>query len=363
MSINPNLSSYNNPLGNPDITYPELLDYLENKISDMFATEVGPSIENSGSCAQNVEAVTNQSLIIAPGVKVKNCNIRLSSKTYVSTNAECSNPDKKIFEMSEEMRNKIFSKICAEIFFELKSAFPEKYTFISYFIPMLKQSLVTMNYAKFKCTQDVLGMRNQKVTITKDLICDNNSPIVIDGKIWANIRMKCLAKTSLNTLRNNVGLLKFFNYKESEDCNYDKIIIKECNGSKRTVKIRINRPERGSGYCPYKDGQEVEEPCYYYKCQIGEWKEWSPCFEVDGIGKQYRTREILQPGEYCPSASNLKEERPCIVGKFTGIQSQFNDKLSNISYYTSSNNIWFWILIIVIFLFILFIIYKMKNKK
>jgi hypothetical protein len=366
MSINPNFSSYDNPLNNPDITYPQLLDYLENKIADMFAREVGDSIENTDSCQQSVQAISKQSLSIAPGVKVTNCNIKLSSKTYVSTDETCSNPDKKIFEMSEERRNQVFSKICGDILLELKSAFPEKPTFISYFIPMLKQSLMTMNYSKFNCTQDVIGIRDQKVKITKDLTCDSNSPITIDGKIWANIRMKCLAKTSLDTLRNNTGLQRFFSYKESDDCNYDKVIIKECDGSKRTVKIRINRPARGTGSCPYTDEQELEEPCSYIGCEIGDWKAWSPCFEVNGIGKQYRTREILKPGEYCPSASNLKEERKCVVGQNTGVQSELNDELANIksdgNNKKESSNLIFLILI-VIFLIICFVLYSKFIKK
>lgn len=363
MSFNPNFSSYENPLNNPDVTYEQVLDYLENKIADVFANEVGSSLENDENCSQTTGAYTNQSLTIAPGVTVKNCNIRLSSKTTVSTNQQCSNPDLKLFTMSLERKEQLFTKICDDIKQELTSAFPDKTSFIKYFIPLMKANLMDMNSpSKFQCRQDVLGIRDQQVKITKNLTCIDNSPIVIDGSIWANIRMKCLAKKSLDTLRNNSALAKFFIFKENDDCNYDKIIVKECDGSKRTVKIKINYPSRGSGSCPYTDGQEVEEACSFGNCIISDWKPWSPCFEVNGIGKQYRTREITSYGRICPEASNLKEERNCVSGSFTGVQSEFNEEISKLPKTSNSNKPWI-IILFIIFIIVSFVIYKMKSKK
>jgi hypothetical protein len=40
----------------------------------------------------------------------------------------------------------------------------------------------------------------------------------------------------------------------------------------------IGKPVRGTGSCPYTDGQEIEEPCSYVGCEIGDWKAWSPCY-------------------------------------------------------------------------------------
>ena len=118
--------------------------------------------------------------------------------------------------------------------------------------------------------------------------------------------VKCIVTPAFDVLQNDPELKAAYDINPNQDCYYEEVLLKPCDGYMRTFSIKVVTPQKGNGTCPYVNGDIIQKPCNKSNCKVTDWEDWSPCIN----NKQTRTRKVLTPGNDCP---NFIEERACII--------------------------------------------------
>jgi len=316
-------------------SYNDVIAYVEKRIPILFG-EVFRSSELA-NCSSQLQLVSNQSLEVAKGVTVTNCNFNLDVNQETSSDTLCVDVTDKLKNLSREERNRMFDDVLNKLMNEpiFVNALENRQLFKKEFIEKLKEELHNVSPSgQVSCNSNVLVVQNQKVIIAKDMECDPDSAVDITSSSFAYQQMKCLTVPVIDDLKKNSKLFQLFKKGDNQDCIYELIQTTPCrlvNGKyQRQYQAFIIQNKIGNGKCFIKEnlniiqkdilssGQTFTETCTAPRqCSVSNWGEWTPCYDVknpDGSVKkmQYRTRQITQQGEICPpDLRKLKEERVC----------------------------------------------------
>lgn len=293
-------------------SYNDLLTYVDNKITDIFVDIFKNSDGNK--CTSQSQYIINQTLNLKG--TFKGCNFDMSSRIDQSSSDRlCLDVNEKLKFMSKTERENIFSQICNRLTLELSSLLYNKQTFVDKFIDRLKIKLENIDSSsQFKCVQTSITANDQQVTISGNMTCDSSSKIKISSAIFAQQSIKCMSKPVIDTLKEDRTLANLFLQDDNMPCVYDLELTKKCDGDTQEYRVSIIKPAKGTGTCDYEQDQTILQPCYLDTCIVGEWGEWSQCYDDNGTQKKYRSRKIERKGTDCEQY-RLREESTCIENK------------------------------------------------
>lgn len=314
-------------------SYNDVIAYVEKRIPVLFGEVFRSS--DLANCSSQMQLIIGQTLEIAPGVTVTNCEFNMETNQQSSTDALCVDVNDKLKSLSREERNRMFDDVLNKLMNEQKFVdnLANRQIFKKEFIEKLKEELHNVSpSAQVSCNSNILLLQNQKVIIGKDLTCDPDSSINLDSTAVAYQQMKCLTVPVIDKLKRDFLLFQLFNKGDNQDCIYQLEQTQPCrlvNGQlQREYRATIIQNKIGNGQCVIKENLNIAnkninisnqtfiERCSTpSQCVVSDWSEWTPCYDVknsDGsIRKmQYRTRQITQPGVNCPKI--LREERTCV---------------------------------------------------
>jgi len=314
-------------------SYNDVIAYVEKRIPVLFGEVFRSS--DLANCSSQMQLIIGQTLEIAPGVTVTNCEFNMETNQQSSTDALCVDVNDKLKSLSREERNGMFDDVLNKLMNEQKFVdnLANRQIFKKEFIEKLKEELHNVSpSAQVSCNSNILLLQNQKVIIGKDLTCDPDSSINLDSTAVAYQQMKCLTVPVIDKLKRDFLLFQLFNKGDNQDCIYQLEQTQPCrlvNGQlQREYRATIIQNKIGNGQCVIKENLNIAnkninisnqtfiERCSTpSQCVVSDWSEWTPCYDVknsDGsIRKmQYRTRQITQPGVNCPKI--LREERTCV---------------------------------------------------
>jgi len=314
-------------------SYNDVIAYVEKRIPVLFGEVFRSS--DLANCSSQLQLISNQTLDIAKGVTVTNCNINLDVNQETSSDTLCVDVTDKLKNLSKEERNRMFDDVLNKLMNEpiFINNLTNRQIFKKEFIEKLKGELHNVSpSAQVSCNSNVLLVQNQKVIIAKDMECDPESAVDITSSAFAYQQMKCLTVPVIDKIKRDFLLFQLFNKGDNQDCIYELRQTQPCrlvNGKlQRDFQAIIIQNKIGNGKCVIKENlnipnkninisnQTFVEPCPTpQKCAVSAWGEWTPCYDVkntDGSMKkmQYRTRQITQQGTDCPKI--LKEERACV---------------------------------------------------
>lgn len=338
--------------------YDDVVAYVDDNLPNLFSEQFKYSDMNK--CPSQTQLIVNQTLEFAKGAKIKGCTFDMKAKIGQSSDKFCIDVNEKLKFMSPEDRTIFFNKICDKLKLDISRKLPGKTTFLNEFITELKNKLNNISpSAQFNCVQNTIAVNDQKVIISGKMECDSNSAIKLSSSIFAKMAVKCMSKPAIDTIKMDKTLMKLFRQGDNENCSYDLELVKGCDGNEQQYKAIIVTPQRGTGTCPVTNNQIVTRPCSFDKCEVGNWKEWSLCYDDNGEQKQFRSREIVKQGIDCDKY-HFREERLC--NDENSVVAKVARSSGNKGEEKSSNTIYYVMILILLFLSIGGIFYIWKKE-
>ncbi len=232
-----------------------------------------------------------------------NQNIDLSGKKI------CLDINKKLAELEGEKRQQIVNNAINSSINNFTQTVKTKTNFINLLKTLTSEKLMdtdppnmtSLNTSVWKksvagCSQNTNVTQTQNVKISGEIICGPNGKIEISQEAIIRSYMRCIVEPFIDELLSNPVLRTAFNYSPNANCIYDIVPISPCENNSLRAKATIISPSRGSGTCPYGEGEIITQPCTLDQCTVGPWKKVSLCEN----GKEKYVRKIINGGINCP---------------------------------------------------------------
>jgi hypothetical protein len=261
----------------------------------------------------------------------------------------CVDVNKKLAELEGEKRQEIVNSAIDLSINNLQPIIKTKTNFIDLLKTLISDKLMNteppiiqdgntsiFNESVIGCSQNLRLSQTQNITISGEVTCGPDRKIDISQEGIINKYMKCIIEPFLDDLLTNPVLRTAFNYSPNANCMYDLTPTSPCENNILSLKATIISPSRGSGTCPYTEGQVITQPCTLDQCTLGPWKKVSLCEN----GKEKYVRKIISSGVNCPETVKFEN---CTIPTFRprrqpeNINQPLDENLTRLQDFISTN--------------------------
>lgn len=280
------------------------------------------------NCSQST-LITQAMYVNIENANITNCGINLTQSIgdqqlpIAPTNKKiCVDVNKKLAELEGEKRQQIVNSAIDLSINNLQPIIKTKTNFINLLKTLISDKLMNteppiiqdgntsiLNKSVIGCSQNLRLSQTQNITISGEVTCGSDKKIDISQEAIINSYMKCIIEPFLDDLLTNPVLRTAFNYSPNANCMYDLIPTSPCENNILNLKATIISPSRGSGTCPYTEGQNITQPCTLDQCSVGPWKKVSLCED----GREKYVRKIISSGVNCPETIKFEN---CTIPTF-----------------------------------------------
>jgi hypothetical protein len=304
-------------------SFQDTLDKVSNDFIDKFVIRFNSS-PKGGLCTQDKIVKQSMTLYIGSGVDLSDCEIETNQVIDMSNSKDpiCLDINSRLINMNTNDKEKMINDILNEIIPTLDTKIRQNTIFIN----LLRQKFLflLMNLdanIQANCSSAVYIGQDQKIYFLGEIkkipqpdgsikeiypITCEDSKFEFTQKAIVSQFTKCIVAPALDVLKNDPELKAAYDINPNQDCYYEEVLYRPCNGSVRTYTVKIVTPSKGTGQCLVKNGDVITKPCKTTDCKVSDWSQWSPCAN----NKQTKTRQVITPGEDCPK---FIEERGCII--------------------------------------------------
>jgi predicted Zn-ribbon and HTH transcriptional regulator len=304
------------------MSFKDTLDKVSNDFIDKYVTKFNSS-SKGGMCSEATRIKQGINVVIEEGADLGDCEIEINQNMTLSDqDSICADINSRLMNMETNAKRNMINEILDEIIPTL----PIKIKQNTVFIKLLREKVLylLMNIdatIQANCSSAVYLDQNKNIYFLGKIqkikqpdgtikeiypITCKDSKFEFSQKAIVKQFSKCIVTPAFEVLQNDPELKAAYDINPNQDCYYEEVLFKPCNGSTRMFKIKVVNPPTGTGTCPYVNGDIIQKPCKTSTCKVTDWEDWSPCIN----NKQTRTRKVLTPGDDCP---NFIEERACII--------------------------------------------------
>ena len=303
-------------------SFKDTLDKVSNDFIDKYVTKFNSS-PKGGMCPKDIRVSQDIEIYIDEGVDLGDCEISTDQVINVSDEGSiCEDINSRLMNMETNAKKNMINEILDEIIPTL----PIKIKQNTVFIKLLREKVLylLMNIdatIQANCSSAIYLGQDKKIYFLgkvqkikqpdgtiKEIypVTCKDSKFEFSQKAIVKQFTKCIVTPAFDVLQNDPELKAAYDINPNQDCYYEEVLLKPCDGYMRTFSIKVVTPQKGNGTCPYVNGDIIQKPCNKSNCKVTDWEDWSPCIN----NKQTRTRKVLTPGNDCP---NFIEERACII--------------------------------------------------
>jgi len=285
-----------------------LIDYkmaIKCILKDLIDTFIKVFNDGPGNCSQDAIVKQNMTVFIGPDADLGKCKVNVGQKIDLKSKKICLDINSKLLSLGGSEKEQVLKQVLEQTFDLQPKYVKDRPKFMNLAKELIFKKLMEIDSSvNSKCSQSISISQDQNVYLLGTIKC-KDSTFNISQEAIVDAFMSCITSPFLDDLEGNGYLKKLYEQSLSQDCVYDLILTKPCDGKTRQYKVDILQPAVASGKCLYTQNQLVDVPCLTTKCKVSGWSEWSPCVQ----GEQMRERKMIVPGDDCPS---FTQKRGCI---------------------------------------------------